>query len=197
MLSIRLIAASRRATVSFSLYWSEPMPDAFDEFFKWVGICITEWARVEDQLYLICHKCLRTSHDITSIVYYRVSQLDGRLALVDELVNARLPKRKRKSGGHDHPDLKQWVSVRNEIKGLLHTRRRIAHQPIRSKIDLETSEGSWIHIEPSFAEFLRGQNEDHLNPLEQTDLEQHVIALQDVVNQLARFYQHTLPKHSR
>jgi hypothetical protein len=173
------------------------MSDALDEFFKWIGICITEWARVEDQLYLICHKCLRTTYDLTSVVYYRIPQLDARLGLVDELVRATLPKRKRQNGGHDHPDLKQWGSIRKEIETLLHIRRRIAHHQMRGFIDLETSKGIGVHIEPSFAETLRGRGDDHLNPLEQTDLEQHVIKLQDVVNQLAQFYQHTLPKHSR
>jgi hypothetical protein len=173
------------------------MADAFDDFFKWVGVCITEWARVEDQLYMICRKCLRTSPDLASIVYYRTPQLDPRVGLIDELIHATLPKRKRKNGGHDHPDLKQWLSIRKEIEALLHTRRRIAHHPMRADIDLETSKGTLIHIEPSFAETLRGRNDDHLNPLTQDDLEQHVIRLQNVVNQLALFYQHTLPKHPR
>jgi|ERR1700733_4291601 hypothetical protein len=172
------------------------MSDAFDEFFKWVGVCITEWARVEDQLYMICRKCLRTRHDLTAIVYYRVSQLDARVALVDELVAATLPKRTRKNGGHDHPDFKVWASVRKEIADLLGTRRRIAHHPMRAHIDLETSKGTRVHIEPSFAETLRGKS-DKLSPLEQADLEQHVIKLQEVVNRLAVFYQHALPKHCK
>jgi hypothetical protein len=173
------------------------MPDALDEFFKWVGVSITEWARVEAQLYLICRKCLRTRHDLASIVYYRVPQLDARIGLVDELIKATLPKRKRKNGGHDHPDLTQWNDIRIEIAGLLGMRRRIAHHPVRSELDLETSKGLRVHIEPSFAEILRGRNEDHLKPLEQGDLEQHVIHLQKTVNQLALFYQHTLSKHCR
>jgi hypothetical protein len=172
------------------------MPDAFDEFFKWVGICITEWSRVEDQLFLICRKCLKTRFDLAAIVYYRTPQLDARLKLVDELVRATLPQRAKKNGGHDHPDVKQWISVKAEITALLETRRRIAHHPMTSGLDLETSDGFWIQIAPSFAESLRGKD-NKLKPLEQADLEQHAIKLQDVVNQLALFYQHTLPKHSR
>lgn len=172
------------------------MSDAFDEFFKWVGVSITEWSRVEEQLFVICRKCLKTRYDLAAIAYYRTPQLDARLKLVDELVRATLPQRAKKNGGHDHPDVKQWISVKAEITALLETRRRIAHHPMKASLDLETTSGFAIYIAPSFAESLRGKD-NKIKPLKQTDLEQHVIRLQDVVNQLALFYQHVLPKHSR
>jgi hypothetical protein len=146
------------------------------------------------QLFLICHKCLRTRYDLVSIVYYQIPTLNSRLKLVEELIRANLPGRKRKSGGHDHPDLRRWISVQRELEALLATRRRIAHHPMRANIDYETQSGFRIHIETSFAEELRGRSENLL-PLQQADLEQYVIKLQAVIKRLKSFYEATLPKH--
>jgi hypothetical protein len=169
--------------------------EVFDEFFKWVGISITEWAHVEDYLFMICHKCLRLQRlDLASIVYYRIPGLDGRLKLVDELLSANLPTRKPKNGGHEHPDLREWIYIRKELEDLLAIRRRIAHHPMRANLDYETQKGFQIHIERSFAEELRGRGEPPL-PLEQADLEQHVMALQSAIGRLKRFFEATLPKH--
>jgi len=37
-----------------------PSPDKeHDEFFKWIGICIKEWAKIEGELFEICKIVLR------------------------------------------------------------------------------------------------------------------------------------------
>jgi hypothetical protein len=170
------------------------MPKTYDNFFQWVGIAITQWAHIEDQLFMICHKCLRTRLDLASIVYYRTPTLDARLKLADELLGANLPERQPKNGGHDHPDLIQWIAIRKNLEGLLTTRRRIAHHPMRAELDYETTDGYLVHIETSFAEELRGKGAK-LSPLKQEDLVEHVMKLQDALGALARFHDATLPKH--
>ncbi|WP_338692906.1 hypothetical protein V5279_42520 [Bradyrhizobium sp. 26S5] len=171
------------------------MSDAFDEFYRWVGICITQWSHVEDHLFLTCQKCLGTPRsEVASIVYYRTPQLDGRIKLVDELVKANLPVRKKKNGGHDHLDVREWLKVRGELEDLLSFRRRIAHHPMRAHIDAEVSNEFNIRIETSFAEELRGKGE-LLPHIKQGDLEKHVIALQSATIRLKAFYELTLSKH--
>jgi hypothetical protein len=89
------------------------------EFHMYVGLCITAWAKVEEQLFRMCARCLGTSDELAAIVYYRTPNMDTRLKLVDELLRAVLPKRKRKSGGHDHPDVKKWNTLRSNLEDLL------------------------------------------------------------------------------
>jgi hypothetical protein len=167
---------------------------AFDEFYKWAGVSVTQWAYVEDYLFMTCHKCLRTPrYDLASIVYYRFPGIDSRLQLVDELLKANLPERKPKMGGHEHADVRRWSVIHGEIRNLLKTRRRIAHHPMRARMDFE-SEGFRLHIETSFAEELRGRGK-RLPPITKTDLTQHVRQLQAAIEKLKHFYEETLPKH--
>jgi hypothetical protein len=175
-------------------FGSAAMADAFEEFYIWVGVCITEWAHVEDWLFMTCRRCLRTRNDLASIVYYRTPQLESRLKLVDELVKANLPERKKKNGGHDHPDIIEWKRIEKEITRLLSTRRRIAHQPMRGNIDFQSADGSWVHIEMSFAESLRNLSASP-DPLQKDDLVKHSLQVQTVTAALKTFYEKTLPKH--
>jgi hypothetical protein len=153
------------------------MTTAFDEFYKLVGVSITQWANVEDHLFMICQKCLRTlRYDLASIVYYRTPQLDSRIKLVDELIKANLPARQKKNGGHDHIDVLEWLRVRKQLEDLLIFRRGIAHHPMRAHLDLDAGDEFNIRIEQSFAEDLRGKGETRPH-IKQCDLEQHIVAL--------------------
>jgi hypothetical protein len=42
-----------------------------DEFFKWVGMCIKEWANIESRLYDLCALILKADPKHVAIVYYR------------------------------------------------------------------------------------------------------------------------------
>jgi hypothetical protein len=153
---------------------SQLMPS--EEFYLWVGRCITAWAKVEEHLFDICQKSLNTSTEKAAIVYYRTPTLDTRINLVDELVRSSLPKRDRKSGGHDHPDVQEWDDIRKAIGALLHTRRRIAHHPVADR-SIEgqlglLSDMSWIELYMSDAERLRGRDGD-LKPLPVDNLSAH------------------------
>jgi hypothetical protein len=95
-----------------------------DEFHMMIGYCIAEWARVEDELFRVCHAVLRCPKEQAAIVYYRSPQLRTRLELTDELVRAVLPK--HKSGNQPHDDLKFWTDdVLKKINDLLPIRNRI------------------------------------------------------------------------
>jgi hypothetical protein len=103
--------------------------DVQTEFHLMVGYCITDWARVDDSLFAIFRACLGPIEQ-SAIIYYRTPALDLRFKLTDELVLSVLPKRVRKSGGHDHPDVKAWKKAIEGHSDLLSVRRRIAHHPV-------------------------------------------------------------------
>jgi len=134
------------------------------EFHMYVGFCITAWGKVEEQLFRICVNCLGTSDEIAAIVYYRTPTINARLNLLDELVKARLPKKERKSGGHDHVDVKQWNDVCKDVTKLLTTRNRVAHHPVtdRHAFGDPTEVGvfglkTWLEIYMGEHEQLRGR----------------------------------------
>jgi hypothetical protein len=49
--------------------FDEPLTS--DEFYKWVGICIKEWATIEARLYDICALALKVNPKQVAIVYGR------------------------------------------------------------------------------------------------------------------------------
>jgi hypothetical protein len=188
-----------------------------DEFLMWIGLCITAWAKVEEYLFAVCEECLGTRTDRAAIVYYRTPTIDARIKLIDELVRTRLPTRERKSGGHDHPDLKEWDDLRKDTLALLSTRRRIAHHPVKARTEMEQAmivteagealvteagealvalkEKTWLEIYSSEAERLRpGTGE--VSPLKFDHLVQHCSSVQEIARRTAEFLRKTLPKHS-
>ena len=112
-----------------------PPPDPRDQFFKWIGLCISEWAQVDDELFNIFFQCVQAPVKQAAIIYFRTPGIDIRLGLTDEIVESVLPKPERKSGGHPHPLLRRWRELNTEIHGLLSMRRRIAHQPVKETIN--------------------------------------------------------------
>jgi hypothetical protein len=172
----------------------------------YVGFCITAWANVEEYLFRICLKTLNTSEERAAIIYYRTPTLDTRLQLIDELVRTVLPKRTRKSGGHDHPDVIAWNDLKNDIKNELSMRSRIAHNPVSSRRFLPPpKEGekrsllhlySWLEIHVSDAEKLRGRHEN-TKPLRVDDLTIHGMTVQHLSSRLKDFYENTLSEHTK
>lgn len=181
-----------------------------DDFFAWLGKCITAWARVEDHLFEICVHSLGATKQRTAIVYYRTPTLDGRLNLTDELVRTVLPIREKKRGGHDHEDVLAWKKVRNEITSLLPTRNRLAHHPVLEKQAIQVSVPyavpissaasdllggfSWYESYVSDAERLRGRHED-VKPLTAPDLSSHRVDVEMLITTLEIFRIHVLAKY--
>ena len=133
--NMRFRAASRRRSVSAAGNWSSlgsfgmkglGKPSTNEDknnFHMWLGYCIAGWSNVEDSLFQTCWRCLNCEAELASIVYFRNPGLDIRLNLTDELIRAVLPRREQKDGGHDHPSVKQWTEIRNDLKSMLSTRR--------------------------------------------------------------------------
>jgi hypothetical protein len=171
-----------------------------DDLFLWIGKCITAWARVEEHLFEICVTALGTTKQKTAIIYYRTPTLDARLKLTDELIRTTLPKRERKDGGHDHPDLTNWDNIRKEIGDTLPIRNRLAHHPVANRtIDGATGAVaelfSWHEIYESDSEQLRGHREKP-KPLLAPDLGNHRLAIEQLITKLELFRKHVLSKYA-
>ena len=182
------------------------------EFYMYVGLCITAWAEVEEELFDICTAVLGTTRERASIVFYRLPLLSVRLALVDELVLSALPRRKKKDGGHDHTDVKTWKELKVEIEGLFGTRSRIAHHPVEHGVAFKYRESGefvpigrpvpieqttfetsyWLYV--SQGERLRGRHED-LKALKADDLSLHCQHVQRLAKQVNYFRAAKLETH--
>jgi hypothetical protein len=164
----------------------------------YVGYCITTWADVEENLFHILWKCLQCPIEQAAIVYYRTPTLDARLSLTDELVKHILPKPDRKSGGHPHPDVKQWNGIEAKFRQLLAVRRRIAHHPFQSMTFPEgrglLSDYTSVQIWISEEEKLRGRS-SAVEPLLLGDLKSHHILILHLASTLAIFGDAILPKY--
>ncbi len=172
----------------------DPSPSKqYEEFYKWVGICIKAWATVEDRLFDLCKFALKADPKHVSIIYYRTPTIDSRLNLTTDLIESILPKRERPDGGHEHPTvIIIWRKLVKDIKDLLSIRNQLAHASvgvvISSKIRIEDnsliSEESWLQVFTSQNEKLRGTEKP---PIKDSELPAHYAAVQDLVKRLAEF----------
>jgi hypothetical protein len=177
---------------------SEPIVLAREQFFMWIGLCITAWAKLEEHLFNICQLSLGTRLDRAALVYCRTPTLDARVKLIDELVRTVLPKPAKKDGGHPHADLKQWTGIRKEIERLLSVRRRIADHPVRGTSAVEEKgdmlfEKTWIELYMSANETLRSG--DETDPLDIGDLIRHHHDVDQVRTRAANFERAVMPMH--
>jgi len=132
--------------------------------------------------------------------------LDVRLGLTDEILKSVLPKPERKSGGHPHPNVIRWDSIRKEISQLLSVRRRIAHQPINASVweftladNTPQIQVSGFEIYASVHERLRKSGsiypDDYdVPPLTDTDLVAHLVSLEKARHELLNFRHSAQPK---
>ena len=167
--------------------------ERIDDFYMQIGRCIAGWAEIDEWLFRLCRESIGP-YEQSAIVYYRTPGIDIRLGLVDELVKSILPKRSRKSGGHDHPDVKLWKGISSDIRKLLSTRRRIAHHPVKAITNFlllftypEKYGGANLQIQASEYERLRQKDAD-ISPLAISDLMMHAIATDEIGQKLERFY---------
>jgi len=109
----------------------------------YVGLCITAWAKVDEELFDIFVEVTGTTGELGSIIYYRITTLSGRLHLVDELTLSILLKPERKNGGHPHALVVEWTNSNN---ALFKTRTQIAHYPVDKRLSLvtRTPEGRFL-----------------------------------------------------
>jgi hypothetical protein len=191
---------------------SNPISDQWqklgDEFHMMMGYCIAEWAQVDESLFEIFHTCVGPREQC-AIIYYRIPGLDPRFSLTDEIVCSVLPQRDRKSGGHDHPDVKLWKETIGKYQGLLNERRRIAHHPVALRtpwiLDIEMIgamglNGSALPAGPSHFEIYVNHNESlrekssDLPALSVGDLRLHLAKVNKFHGDLRRFLRDVLLK---
>jgi hypothetical protein len=171
-----------------------------DEFHMMVGYCIAEWARVEDELFRICHAAMKAPKEQVAVIYYRTPQLDARLTLTDELIRLALPRHKH--GHQPHDDLRAWDKVLKQIRDLLPVRNQIAHHPVEWRqmpqyVDisfLDTEPESWFEIYESENERMRGRSKSK-SPLKVDDLKQHLRLTNVARGTLYHFYHERFVKH--
>jgi hypothetical protein len=144
----------------------DPFPDqAHADFFKWVGVCIKEWAGIEARLYEILEFVVRARPQHVSIIFYRTPNFEARLSLVSELVRTILPQRAQKDGGHDHKDVKTWNKLVKDTKELMPTRNLLAHAPVsyilETHVKIEKG-GAWKKAGESSGMEIRTSREERL-----------------------------------
>ena len=174
-----------------------------ENFYKTLGLCIAEWARVDDALFRIFRDCLGP-HEQSAIIYYRSPSLDARFGLTNEIVRSVLPKRQRKSGGHDHPAVKAWVAAHAGYKDLLAVRRRVAHHPVGMMVQGMGALGllvgeppdAWFVIDVGQHERARVK-ESNLKAMTISDLHRHQVAVANLRDRLHGFLQGVLIKHAQ
>jgi hypothetical protein len=99
------------------------------EFFYTVGVALTDWAQIDEQLFRLCGVVLKSADRHVAIVYYRTPTLRARVELVDELVRSTFPKPTRKSGDHASGNEKKWKDLKTDIIDALEIRNQLAHSP--------------------------------------------------------------------
>src|SRR5215510_13117369 len=94
-------------------------------FYEAMGMCIAAWADVDEQLFLIFRQCLGAPPTQSAIIYFRISSLDTRRGVTEELVSSILPKTTPSAA--PHPSMKMWSKATAGFETLVKTRNRIAH----------------------------------------------------------------------
>jgi hypothetical protein len=180
-------------------------------FFHQLGVAITEWAFVDEELFHICADILRAPHQQhVAIIYYRTPGLDIRVKLVVELMSTLFPP--RKSGEHPEPPEKLWKEITGAISAELPIRRQLAHSPTYTiaKTDPPIPRGwpqsipeehrdrdfrvvdVWLASAMSPTERLRGAAERE--DLTTERIAQHIARIRTIYERLENFRTHELPK---
>jgi hypothetical protein len=167
------------------------------EFFWLLGIAMTVWAQLDEQLFRTCAQILKAAEHHAAIVYYRTPTLDARLTLVDELVQTIFPG--RKAGAHPHPSEKVWAAIGKEIRDELPIRNRLAHSPAASHGGrFVPPEGgppefrSWFASYVSPTEKLRGRDKRGPEYLKRQDVRAHIGRIAELTKRLRNIRQHEL-----
>jgi hypothetical protein len=183
--------------------------DLSDEFHMWLGYCIANWAKVEDLLFQVFWHALQSPLPPASIVYYRTPTLAARLGLTDELIKRVLPppEREKSKGGHDHPSVKEWISICNDVRDLLAIRSRLAHHRVSVRDELfsigeddggfsELLGTRWAEVHMSDAEILRSGKRNE-GVLKLGDLKVHRADTELIRLRLFNFLKDTLQTHAQ
>lgn len=107
------------------------------EFFYWVGLAITDWAKIDELLFETFSRAINTKRHLAAIIYYRTNTLGGRLTLVDEIICSMIPK--RKSGEHAGATETAWKDFKVKMEDLLEVRNQLAHSPANPQAEFSAN----------------------------------------------------------
>jgi hypothetical protein len=164
-------------------------------FLMTLGKCVTDWARIEEQLFYMLQDMLGITKEQCAIIYYRTPTLETRLQLVDEVLLDVFPKPQRRNGGHPHTDVKTWQFLLKDIRDELPVRNRLAHNPVGWGIYAKTDERGQVtdvkidvHSYPAHTEIARASSSEK-EPLTLADLEKYERRILALHNRLNAFRQ--------
>jgi hypothetical protein len=158
-------------------------------FFTALGLCITDWAYFERELFRLCDFALGADRKRASIVFYRTPNIESRISLTDDLV---------KSQAFAKADAGQWTTIRNDVRKLLEFRNHIAHQPVtyggskpmriirssipgKSRVEGEYDPQFWVYLNND--EKLRGRERKY-HKVGLDDLKKHRETLDAITREL-------------
>jgi hypothetical protein len=183
---------------------------ARDEFHREVGLAVTSWSNVDDQLFDICAAVTGTTRTEAAKKYSKAGMLGAKLKLVDKLVRSILPP--TKATEPVHPDTAQWGAMVKELWAMTNIRARIAHQPVTETVmpRLKATDepvprgvpipagdikyGAWHSIYPGEAERL-GRDQKDIKPLRLKDVIAHRDLVSEMERRLSDFRSKTLTPH--
>ena len=115
-----------------------------EELLIWVGLCITEWAKIDYLLLRLTAQVLEVGSGRAAIVYLRTPTLGGRITLIDELITRiisasdAIDNRKTKSNAK-----KEWEGLARYLNELISFRNKLAHWPrVNQSLSLPSGEMS-------------------------------------------------------
>lgn len=169
---------------------SDTIAEKATEFYSLVGVAVTDWARIDQELFGICADILKSDAQHVAIIYYRTPTLGSRLTLVDELIHTIFPK-PRKSGAHPSESEKIWAKLYNDIDEKLSVRNQLAHSPSGLMIESPGEVPHWV-TDIRFASYmsatekLRGRLETR-KELRVDDVKDHLKKVKDLFIRLRNF----------
>jgi hypothetical protein len=115
---------------------------------------------------------------------------------VEELIQTKLPRRRKADGGHDHLLVTEWTTIIKNVKALLQTRNFIAHQPHKPEhwiwIDEDSVEAtSWVEIYRNFHERMTKKSKKSIMAY---SLPSHHAQLLKVIADLSKFHDKINPE---
>ena len=152
-----------------------PQPEEYVEaetaFLRSVGLCVTQWAFVDRQLFRLFRFGIGASTHRAAILYYDQNTIGRRVGQINNLLKSAF------EGPDSENWLKNWEGLHQRLRDLLPIRNVIAHQPVQR---LGTSDGTKaiyvyaIYLEP-YARYLKRSRTVHRDKesLNTDDLIQH------------------------
>ena len=160
----------------------EEYREAESEFLRALGLCVSQWAFVDRQLFRLFTLGLQAATHRAALIYYTPKTLSQRVQFVDKLLEQNLPPEQYKT---------EWKPLFDKHDDLIPVRNIFVHHPTRRLHTAKDGKAVYeyaIHIEPYERAIhkkhkgLKGKQEIDLDDLRKhaeavNDLEQALLSL--------------------